>query len=300
MHAVPPSRICRRRRRVAAGLCAATLAISIAVASPAAAETSLTFGVYASDKPSAMVEQVRPTIDVVERNLSALLRDSVRIKLEVLPDYRTGREVLTSGQIDFARLGGASYVTAKDEAPDIELLVAELNGDAKSFGGVICVKRDSPIREVAQIKGKSFAFGAEQSTLGRYGAQLFLARAGITSSDISEFKYLDRHDRVAAAVAAGQFDAGALEETIFNKLAGEGLAVRAIASYRDATKAWAARVGLDPALKETLRKALLAVRDPAALKALRFDGFAEATDADYERTRAAIKENWRFFQKPPS
>jgi hypothetical protein len=42
------------------------------------------------------------------------------------------------------------------------------------------------------------------------------------------------------------------------------------------------------------------MRDPAALAALRFDGFDDATDADYDGTRAAIKENWRFFQKPGS
>src|SRR5258708_14096207 len=156
MHAVPPSRTGRRRRQVAAGLCAATIAFC--VAGPAGAETDLTFGVYASDKPSAMVEQIRPTIDVVERKLGALLNDSVHIKLEVLPDYRSGREVLTSGQIDFARLGGASYVTAKKESPDIELLVAELNGDAKSFGGVICPTLDSPRPAVAHLKVNTVPF----------------------------------------------------------------------------------------------------------------------------------------------
>ena len=266
----------------------------------ARAETVLTFGVYASDKPSAMVAQIRPTLDAVERNLSEILKDTVHIKLDVLRNYETGVNVLTSGQIDFARLGAASYVTAKDEAPDIELLVAELNGDAKSFGGVICVRQDSPITATADLKGKTFAFGAEQSTMGRYVAQLYLARASITAADLKSFSYLDRHDRVAAAVAAGQFDAGALEETMFNKLANEGMPIRAIVSFRDATKAWVARTGLDPALKSALRRALVRVRDPEALKALRFDGFEEATDADYAGTRAAIKENWRFFQTPRS
>jgi len=266
----------------------------------ARAETVITFGVYASDKPSAMVAQIRPTLDVVERNLADILKDTVRIKLEVLRDYQTGVEVLTSGQIDFARLGAASYVTAKDEVPEIDLLTAELNGDSKSFGGVICVRQDSPINGTADLKGKTFAFGAEQSTMGRYVAQLYLARAGITAGDLKSFSYLDRHDRVAAAVAAGQFDAGALEETMFNKLANEGLPIRAITSFRDATKAWVARKGLDPALKAALRQALVAVRDPEALKALRFDGFEAATDADYAGTRAAIKENWRFFQTPRS
>ncbi len=134
--------------------------------------------------------------------------------------------------------------------------------------------------------------------MGRYVAQLFLAQSGITADDLRSFQYLGRHDRVATAVASGQFDAGALEETIFNKLVSEGLALRPLASYRDLTKAWVARVGLDPALKAKLREAMIAMRDPAALEALRFDGFTATTDADYDPTRAAIKENGRFFQKP--
>lgn len=264
------------------------------------AETDLVFGVYASDKPSAMVGQMRPTLDVVQRSLSAELHETVKIDLKVLRDYETGVAVLTSGKIDFARLGAVSYAEAKAEAPAIELLASELNGDAPYFHGVICVRSDSPIQQLSDLKGKTFAFGAEQSTMGRYVAQLFLAKSGITAEDLKSYQYLGRHDRVATAVASGQFDAGALEETIFNKLRSQGLALRPLASYRDVTKAWVARVGLDPKIKAKLREALVTMRDPAALEALRFDGFTATTDADYDPTRAAIKENGRFFQKPRS
>lgn len=282
------------------GLIACAAVLILAPVSRAAAEVHLVFGVYASDKPSAMVEQIRPTLDVVERNLAGTLHDTVKIDLKVLRDYETGVAVLTSGDVDFARLGAASYVEAKGEAPGIELLASELNGDSIYFNGVICVQRDGPIHEIADLRGRTFAFGAEQSTMGRYVAQHFLAQSGITASDLKSFEYLGRHDRVATAVAAGQFDAGALEETIFNKLVNEGLALRPLASYRDLTKAWVTRVGLDPQITARLREALVAMRDPAALKALRFDGFTAASDSDYDPTRAAIKENARFFQKPRS
>ncbi|HTY66286.1 MAG TPA: PhnD/SsuA/transferrin family substrate-binding protein [Alphaproteobacteria bacterium] len=268
--------------------------------SRASAEVRLVFGVYASDKPSAMVEQMRPTLDVLERTLAGTLHDTVKIELKVLRDYDTGIAVLTSGDVDFARLGAVSYVEAKAEAPGIELLASELNGDAPYFHGVICVRRDGPIHAIEDLRGKTFAFGAEQSTMGRYVAQLFLAQSGITAGDLKSFEYLGRHDRVATAVASGQFDAGALEETIFTKLVNEGLALRPLASYRDLTKAWVARVGLNPQITAKLRDALIAMRNPAALQALRFDGFTATTDADYDPTRAAIKENSRFFQKPRS
>jgi phosphonate transport system substrate-binding protein len=268
--------------------------------SPVRAELNLVFGTYASDKPSAMVQQIRPTLDLVARGAGEILNENVTIKMEVLRDYDTGVSVLTSGKIDFARLGAASYVAAKDQVPAIEILVAERFGEDKFFAGVIAVNERSPIRNIADLRGHSFAFGAEQSTLARYGAQLFLARHGITAADLGSFKYLDRHDRVASAVAAGQFDAGALEATVFEKSIQASAPLRALATLRDATKPWVARADMPAPIKEALRRALVGVRDPAALAALRLDGFLAAADSDYEITRASIRENWRFFQKPPS
>src|SRR5437016_703730 len=110
----------QRSRRA---LLACVAAAGVVLAAPQAqAEINLIFGVYASDKPSAMVQQLRPTLDIVERTAGAILADKVAIKLDVLRDYETGVDVLTSGRADFARLGAASYVTAKTQTPGIEVL----------------------------------------------------------------------------------------------------------------------------------------------------------------------------------
>lgn len=261
---------------------------------------SLSFGTYASDKPSAMVEQLRPTLNILQQELSKALHRPVHIKFQVARDYQTGVQDLVAGRVDFARLGAASYVLAKDKAPGIDILAAERFGDAKSFEGIICVGDSSGITSLAQLKGKSFAFGSEDSTIGRFMAQLYLARAGITAGELKSYQYLERHDRVGMAVGAGQFDAGALEGTIFAKLVAAGVPIRPLASFRAPTKAWVARVGLDASIKAELRRALLAVKDPKALAALRFDGFLPADDADYSLVRAAMKENRRFFRTPSS
>lgn len=277
------------------------LALSLSsFAARAAAPVVLTFGAYASDKPSAMVEQLRPTLDLLEKGAAKLLGQPVHIKLQVARDYEIGVANLVTGRFDFERLGAAPYVLAKEQAPGIEILAAERFGKGKLFDGVICVAKSSGIHTVAQLKGKTFAFGSEESTIGRYMAQLYLARAGITRSDLKSFEYLERHDRVGMAVGAGQFDAGALEGTIFDKLVADGVPIRPLATFQNPTKAWVARVGLDPRIKKALSRALLAIKDPKALAALRFDGFLPAEDHDYDVVRKAIKENWRFFRPPSS
>lgn len=272
--------------------------LASASAGAAGAGTALVFGVYASDKPSAMVEQLRPTLDLLEGAMSKQLGEAVTIKLRIARDYDTGLAELVAGKVDFARLGAASYVEAKERAAGVRIIAAERSNGSKIFRGIICVNTASDIHALSELAGKTFAFGDEQSTIGRYIAQLTLARAGITAASLKYFKYLDRHDRVGAAVAARQFDAGALEGTMFDQMVAAGAPLRLLVAFPNVTKPWVARVGLAAPVAEAIRHSLLELRDPVALAALRFDGFEAADDGDYEVTRASIKENWRFFAAP--
>ncbi len=274
---------------------AAIALIALLAHSPARAEITLTFGVYTSDKPSAMVEQIRPTLNVLERDLTGSLKQPVRITMQVFRSYDEGVAALIAKQVDFMRVGPASYVLAKKQDAGVRILAVEVNNGATSFNGVICVRAASSIMTLANLKGKSFAFGSKNSTLGRYIAQRMLLEAGIRASDLARFDYLDRHDRVGAAVGAGQYDAGALEETTFKKLVAEGVPIRALASFPNTTRPWPARAGLEPRLFDALRQALLHIDDPQALEPLRFDGFALPDEAAFEQTRQAIEENDRFF-----
>lgn len=271
------------------------------LASPAAhADLRLNFGVYASDKPTAMVEEMRPTLDLLEKKLTADLEEPVTIGMQVYRDYETARAKFVGGDVDFVRLGAASYIEAKKMAPDIEILAAEKFNNSHYFEGVICVNTKSDIQKPADLADKTFAFGSEDSTIGRYLAQLYLAEHGITRSKLKSFAYLERHDRVGTAVGLGQFDAGALEGTIFEKLVASGVPIRPIASFPNMTKAWVARAGLPKHIKTAISSALYSITDPAALAALRFDGFEPASDSDYDLIRTSIEKNDLFFDAPRS
>ncbi len=263
----------------------------------AAAQTTLTFGSYTSEEPAELIKQVRPALDVVARRLSAELDSSVTIRIEIARTYDEGVKLIVDRRADFMRLGAASYIAAREKDPGISLLVVESLRGKSIFNGVIAVHRDSDIRELSQLKGRSFAFGSPESTLGRYFAQQRLLRAGIRAQDLSRFAYLERHDLVGEAVGAGRFDAGALEETMFRKLADSGTPIRALVSYPNITRPWAVRSRLDPKLLFALRRQLLAMDAPDALKAMRFDGFLDGREADFEPTRQAMTES-RVFGEP--
>lgn len=292
--------LCSEQRRSVARLAAKFIGVlalvSVLQGIPAAdAKVTLVFGVYTSEKPSAMVRQMRPSLEALSKEATAVLGEEVEIKLDVVKTYLEGRAGLLSGRFDFMRLGPASYVLAKSEKPGLQLLAIENKKGKKMTNGIICVKSDSDITEISQLRGRTFAFGNKRSTLGRYYPQQALANVGITARRLARYEYLGRHDKVGRSVASGEFDAGALSESTFKKLIKKGIKIRAIAKFPAPTKPWVARAGMSRRVQQALTQALLRLNDEKALKALRANGFMPVTDAEFDGVRKAIQQNQQFF-----
>lgn len=262
---------------------------------PAEAKVTLVFGAYTSEKPLTMVRKLRPSLNVIAARLGYFLGEDVEIKMEVTKTYVEGIALLTSGRADFMRLGPASYVGAKQTNPALQLLAVENRKGKKENTGVIAVNSASSIANISDLRGGSIAFGNSRSTLGRYVAQQLLMNEGIYARDLSHYEYLERHDRVGQAVGSGLYDAGALSMSTFKKLVAKGVPIRELATYTSITKAWAARKGIDRRIFEALQKTLLNLDDPAAIAALKIDGFLEAADSEFQPVRAAININPQFF-----
>ena len=262
----------------------------------ALAEVSLNFGVYASDKPTTMVKKFKPILNDLERIMSRELDEPVSIRMQVSNSYENGTQAIASGKVDFSRLGPASYVSAVKLDPAIRLVAMESKNGSKRFNGVICASGLNQIQSVSELKGKRFAFGDEKSTIGRYLSQQYLLQHGITAADLDSYDYLGRHDRVGYAVAAGEFDAGALKESTYKKLLNKGVVLRPIATFQNVTKPWVARSGMSERVFSALRLALLEYKNPEGLKALGKDGFVVGSHEDYLPIVAAVRNNPEFFK----
>ncbi len=283
-------------RRRAKGMLAAlaTLAAISTTIFPAQAEIKLVFGTYTADKPTDTVRKLKPVLKSLERILSVEFGEPVSISTQIAKDYQKGISQLVNGKVDFARFGPASYVLAKEKSADIEILAMEAVKGKKTFHGVICVQNDSDIRTLPDLIGKSFAFGNELSTIGRYLAQSQLLEAGIKGDQLKRYDFLGRHDRVGTAVGNKEFDAGALKLSTFKKLKKKNVAIRELYRFDNVTKPWIARAGLDARIMKALRVALLELKDPKALKAIKKSGFLGGSDADYDVIRKAMKKSEQF------
>lgn len=261
---------------------------------PALSDIQLTFGVYTSDKATTIVKQFRPVLNVLESKMTTKLGEPVQIRMQISKNYQQGLTNLVEGHVDFSRFGPSSYVMAKEINPKIKILAIESKNGGKTFNGVICVHKDSKIEFAKELTGKSFAFGDKNSTIGRYLSQSYLADHAITARVLNSYEYLGRHDKVGAAVASEQYDAGALKESTYKKLVSKGAPLRVIASFKNVTKPWIASSSLDPKIVANLKESLIELTDPVALEALKKDGFLPGSDNDYEKIRVAMADD-RFF-----
>ena len=262
---------------------------------PVYAET-ITFGVYTSDKPTTMYRKFKPILTYLEDRLG---RAGVNtgIEIKIYSSYSGALDAVVNGEVDFARFGPASYVLAKDRNKDIGLLAMEHKQNQKRFYGIFIVPQSSLITSLDQIRGKSFAFGDKNSTIGRYLSQAELVKAGVHATDLAGYAYLGRHDKVALAVAAGNYDAGVVKENTYKKYAASR-GLREIARFPNVTKPWVARAGFDEKLFGIMQQALWELTDKKILENLKQDGFLPAEDDDYEFVRQGMQRSKDFGDSP--
>ena len=275
------------------------LAASLLALPAAAQQISLSLGVYSFKKPTEVVRDFAPATAELTRLMTAEVGRPVLVTLRVFKTYDECLDKFVAGDVDLVRFGPASYVLAKQRNPKVQLLVAEQEDGKKRCHGVIAVRKDSPVQKLQDLTGRSFAFGDENSTIGRFLSQAELVKAGVHAQDLSNYRYLERHDKVFKAVELGDFDAGAMHEATFEDLNEKGQ-LREIARFQNVGKPWVARAALDRQVVNALRKVLMGMTAPAPLQALKVHGFLAATDDDFQPVRAGMKHAERFERVRPS
>lgn len=252
----------------------------------------LLFGVYTHTRSTEMHKRMGP-MQVYLQDALATHGIKANIQLKIFPSYNEAIEALAQGEVDFVRYGPASYVLAKERNPHIQLLAIESNQGSKMLKGVISVPKDSKIQSIQDLRGKRFAFGNRRSSTGRYMSQSALLHAGISAGELADYEYLGRHDKVAFAVAAGNYDAGVTNENTFNKYAvSKGL--RKILEFPSINRPWVARADLEQRIFGALQNALLELKDPQVLKTIKRSGLIPTEDKDYDQIRKAIAEAGNF------
>ncbi|WP_339412733.1 putative selenate ABC transporter substrate-binding protein [Pseudomonas sp. EA_35y_Pfl2_R5] len=237
---------------------AAGFALSLSTSLTQAAEV-LRVSAIPDEAPTELLRKFKP--------LGAYLEQQLGMQVEFTPvaDYPAVVEALATDRLDLAWLGGFTFVQVRLKTGNAIPLV-QREQDAQFTSKFITANPD--VTSLADLKGKTFAFGSVSSTSGSLMPRYFMLQDGIKpESHFSRVGYSGAHDATAAWVQAGKVDGGVLNASVWDKLVASGKVdsnkVKVFATtptYYDYN--WTVRGTLDPALAEKIKAAFLAL-DPA-------------------------------------
>ncbi|NEA30616.1 phosphate/phosphite/phosphonate ABC transporter substrate-binding protein [Streptomyces sp. SID13031] len=253
----------------------------------------LVLGVIPYENSSSVADDWKPFAAMLER-------ESGRpVELTVLTDYAALIEGQRAGTIQLAIYGPLSYVLAHDSGAGIEPLGVEIvsKGAKPEYRSYLVTKADSPLRTLADLRGKRICFVDPNSTSGYLYPAAALLASGI-GADGYIARYAGGHDATVLGVRDGDCDAGAVQDRLFDHaLPAEGRIEpggfkKIWTSGPIANGPLAVSTRLDPELRKTLARAVTENGNADALGIPELAGvwgFAPVSDAFYDSVRAVCK-----------
>jgi len=287
-----PARRLALRHAAACALAAAALSLLSALPAFAADPQVLRVSAIPDEAPTELQRKFEPLGQYLSRAIG------MKVVFTPVSDYAAVVESLATRKLDLAWLGGFTYVQARIRTNGTAIPIVQRAEDAQFTSKFITA--DPAIKTLADLKGKTFAFGAPSSTSGSLMPRFFLQKAGLNpEKDFKTVAYSGAHDATVAFVAAGRAEAGVLNASVWDKLVESRKVDTAKVRVFDTTPPyfdynWTVRPGLDPNITRKLTEAFLKL-DPAnpADKELmdlqRASKFVPTKSSNYDGIDAAAK-----------
>ena len=232
------------------------VALSIMLSATALFAQTLKVSAIPDEAPTELARKFKPLGDYLEKETG------LKVEWTPVTDYAAVVEGMVTNKIDLAWLGGFTFIQAKLRTNGGATPIAQRAED-EVFTSKFIVPADSTAKTLADLKGKTFAFGSPSSTSGSLMPRFFLLKAGINpETDFKNVAFSGAHDATVAFVAGGKAEAGVLNSSVWDKLvetknpnAAKVKVLATTPTYYDYN--WTVRPGLDAAITKKLTDAFL-------------------------------------------
>jgi phosphonate transport system substrate-binding protein len=210
-------------------------------------------------------------------------------------NYDEMNGLLETGGVDAAFVCAGPYIEGKKKF-GMELLAMPLVKGKPIYHSYIIVHKDSSIRNIQGLRGKTFAFTDPKSNSGKLVPTYMLAKMNETpESYFSRFEFTYGHDKSIKAVAEKLVDGAAVDSLIWEYAALKNPALTAQTKIIATSEPYGippivVRPGIAPELKKRLLDIMLSAgRDPEGkeiLNGMMIDSFVAGDDKNYDTIRA--------------
>lgn len=193
------------------------LATALLAASALAAEPPLKFGV-------GLFQPDKDKNDATYRPLANYLATQLNrpVELRTVDSWEGLAKSLAAGETDIALMGPWGYVLANNEA-GAQVVSTILYDDKPEYFAIIVTHPNSGIKTLADLKGKTFAFGDKGSTSGYLIPTHYFMTQGINPATYFSKVLYTKHQAIETQVAQGVLDAGADYNRNRNAMIEQGL-----------------------------------------------------------------------------
>jgi phosphonate transport system substrate-binding protein len=235
----------------------------------------------------------------------------VPVKGFVTHDYGSSIEAMRNGKADLAFVDPLAFMMAHEQMAARPLLVEIYSSGKPVYHSCIWVRKDSGLKQLADLRGKSIAFADQVDMSGHLMPRDVFVRAGLLSAKRIEGEFFKQvyfaggDEQAMRAMFNGFTDAAGVSQYAINLLRGEERdRVMALAtSIESPAHLLMARPGVADELVDRIKQVLLALDnansdDKAILdKLYGVQGYAEARLTDFQEV-ARVAASFGFVKKP--
>ena len=222
------------------------------------------------------------------------------IVLVILKDYNQTIKRTVAEQIDIGFYGPVLYLDTKKTYPGLRYVgtaVLKNTGNFRYYSYLIS-RKDSGIKRISDLKGKSFAFGSKESTSGYMYPLAWMKENNLDyTTYFNSIRFLGSHNQVLKSVATGDVDSGVVSPTPLNE---------ALKQYGDVFYRMrkfgpipASVLALWKKIPEKSIKRIQGAMDPLPIeiskyKQFKFMAFKKLSDSAYDQMRKVIQISRKY------
>lgn len=175
-------------------------------------------------KVGAIPDQNASKLNRRFEELASYLAEETGLEVEYVPtvDYSALVTAFERGEIHLGWFGGLTGVQARSLTPNSEAIAQRPRDE--EFHSVFIAQKSLGVSTLEDLKGLNFTFGSESSTSGHLMPRYYLGKGGIDlDKDLDGSpNYSGSHDKTWKLVESGAFQAGALNEAVWESAVSNG------------------------------------------------------------------------------
>ena len=278
---------------------AAFVVMVLALSAQAYAEDVIKIGVAAMISPKETAKYYTDMVMYMGKQIGK------KVEIVQRENYAEMDSLLERKEVHVAFLCAGPYIHDHDKF-GAELLVAPQSYGKPFYQAYIIAHKDNPIRSLAELKGKKFAFTDPKSNTGKLVPTYMVAKHFNKTPDtfFSTVIYSKSHDKSIEMVAKKLADGASIDSLIYDYAAKKNPTYTRLTKIIERSPLYGippvvVNKGLDPKLREAIKNAFLNMHNDQAgraiLNGIMVDKFIVPKDSDYN----SVRDMEKFLSRMP-